>query len=174
MSYPTKSPTPPADFSGMNITDEDPVRRASPDQTMVSKGANNGGYHAGTEAQPKSLIVSHGSVCLRRDLHTLRSDCSTVEEARVGLSYTDSYSRAYISLDRMQPSYAQDMGVGSIEHGVYGSFINALGLCLGVCGAIPCCPFPNPYKRVEQGSVGLISRFGQFYKVSQKAIIIFD
>jgi hypothetical protein len=24
---------------------------------------------------------------------------------------------------------------------------------------------PNPYKRVEQGSVGLISRFGQFYKV---------
>jgi hypothetical protein len=59
MSYPTKPTTPPqADFSGMNITDEDPVRRASPDQTMVSKGANNGGYHAGTEAQPKSLIVS--------------------------------------------------------------------------------------------------------------------
>ena len=28
----------------------------------------------------------------------------------------------------------------------------------------PCYQFPNPYKRVEQGSVGLISRFGQFYK----------
>jgi regulator of protease activity HflC (stomatin/prohibitin superfamily) len=24
--------------------------------------------------------------------------------------------------------------------------------------------FPNPYKSVPQGSVGLISRFGQFYK----------
>lgn len=40
----------------------------------------------------------------------------------------------------MQPSYAQDLGVSGIEHGIYGSFINALGLCLGACGAIPCCP----------------------------------
>lgn len=40
----------------------------------------------------------------------------------------------------MQPSYAQDLGVGAIEHGVYGSFINALGVCIGVLGAVPCCP----------------------------------
>lgn len=33
-----------------------------------------------------------------------------------------------------------------------------------LCGAIPCCPFPNPFKSVQQGSVGLVSRFGQFYK----------
>jgi len=66
--------------------------------------------------------------------------------------------------EEIQPSYAYDLGSGTIEHGFYGSFINCLGSCVGACGAIPCCPFPNPYKEVKQGSVGLISRFGKFYK----------
>ncbi|OCF33151.1 stomatin family protein [Kwoniella heveanensis BCC8398] len=64
----------------------------------------------------------------------------------------------------MQPSYAQDLGTGSIQHGFYGSMMNALGACVGNIGMIPCCPFPNPFKEVNQGSVGLVSRFGQFYK----------
>jgi hypothetical protein len=42
--------------------------------------------------------------------------------------------------------------------------ISGLGSCIGVLGQFPCCPFPNPYKSVNQGSVGLVSRFGQFYK----------
>lgn len=65
----------------------------------------------------------------------------------------------------MQPSYAQDMGVNSIEHGFYGAFISGLGSIVGAIGAIPCCPCPNPYNRVEQGNVGLVSRLGSFYKV---------
>ncbi|WVR03279.1 hypothetical protein IAU60_000270 [Kwoniella sp. DSM 27419] len=64
----------------------------------------------------------------------------------------------------MQPSYAQDLGTGGIQHGFYGSMMNALGACVGNIGMIPCCPFPNPFKEVNQGSVGLVSRFGQFYK----------
>jgi len=52
------------------------------------------------------------------------------------------------------------------QHGFYGSMMNTLGTCVGTCGMIPCCPFPNPFKNVNQGSVGLISRFGLFYKVS--------
>ncbi|KAH9966004.1 hypothetical protein BC827DRAFT_1316379 [Russula dissimulans] len=66
--------------------------------------------------------------------------------------------------DEMQPSYAQDMGIGTVTHGFYGSMMQALGSCIGFCGAVPCCPFPNPFKEVRQGSVGLVSRFGQFYK----------
>lgn len=66
--------------------------------------------------------------------------------------------------NEMQPSYAQDLGVGGIEHGFYGSMMNALGACVGNIGMIPCCPCPNPFKDVQQGSVGLVSRFGQFYK----------
>ncbi|KAH8827914.1 hypothetical protein DL96DRAFT_1555489 [Flagelloscypha sp. PMI_526] len=64
----------------------------------------------------------------------------------------------------MQPSYAEDLGSGAVPHGIYGNLINGLGSVLGFCGAIPCCPCPNPFKEVHQGSVGLISRFGKFYK----------
>lgn len=64
----------------------------------------------------------------------------------------------------MQPSYAQDLGTGEVTHGFYGSFLQGLGTCVGFCGAIPCCPFPNPFRNVQQGSVGLVTRFGHFYK----------
>jgi len=64
----------------------------------------------------------------------------------------------------MQPSYAQDLGTGEVVHGVYGSLLQGLGNVMGFFGAIPCCPFPNPFREVQQGSVGLVSRFGNFYK----------
>ncbi|RDX53716.1 hypothetical protein OH76DRAFT_1398834 [Lentinus brumalis] len=64
----------------------------------------------------------------------------------------------------MQPSYAQDLGTIEVPHGVYGSMLQALGACVGLCGAVPCCPCPNPFREVYQGSVGLVSRFGKFYK----------
>jgi hypothetical protein len=65
----------------------------------------------------------------------------------------------------LQPSYAQDLGLGDIDHGLYGTLLHGLGGCVGTLGAIPCCPLPNPYQNVQQGSVGLVSRFGKFYKV---------
>lgn len=55
----------------------------------------------------------------------------------------------------MQPSYAQDLGVGEVKHGVYGSLLNVLGDCIGLCGAIPCCPLPNPFRNVQQGMCAL-------------------
>ncbi|KAI1789564.1 hypothetical protein LXA43DRAFT_892751 [Ganoderma leucocontextum] len=64
----------------------------------------------------------------------------------------------------MQPSYAQDLGTGEVTHGIYGSMLQAFGTCIGFFGAVPCCPCPNPFREVYQGSVGLVSRFGQFYK----------
>jgi len=102
--------------------------------------------------------------------------------------------------DEMQPSYAQDMGIESVTHGFYGSMMQSLGSCVGFCGAIPCCPFPNPFKEVRQGqfswidsppsihhfcsvpslivlflfltgSVGLVSRFGQFYKAVDPGLV---
>jgi len=69
-----------------------------------------------------------------------------------------------LSRDEIQPTYAYDLGVGTIEHGFYGSMINCLGSCVGTLGSIPCCPLPNPYKEIRQGSVGLVTRFGKFYK----------
>ncbi|KAH7098765.1 hypothetical protein BKA62DRAFT_353858 [Auriculariales sp. MPI-PUGE-AT-0066] len=71
----------------------------------------------------------------------------------------------------MQPSYAQDMGLGEVKHGVYGSMLNALGSVIGCLGAVPCLPCPNPFRSVDQGSVGLISRFGQFYKAADPGLV---
>jgi erythrocyte band 7 integral membrane protein len=100
--------------------------------------------------------------------------------------------------DEMQPSYAQDMGISTVTHGFYGSMMQTLGSCVGFCGAIPCCPLPNPFKEVRQGrfslmvpnlhrsliysffsnngslvtgSVGLVSRFGQFYKAVDPGLV---
>ncbi|GAA5924481.1 slipin family protein [Sporobolomyces koalae] len=63
----------------------------------------------------------------------------------------------------MQPSYAQEIAGSDVDHGCYGSMINCLGSFAGTLGSIPCCICcPNPYKQVKQGSVGLVSTFGQF------------
>ncbi|KAI0268327.1 hypothetical protein BC834DRAFT_868891 [Gloeopeniophorella convolvens] len=73
--------------------------------------------------------------------------------------------------DEMQPSYAQDMGTEGVTHGFYGSMMQTLGACIGFIGAVPCCPCPNPFKEVRQGSVGLVSRFGQFYKAVDPGLV---
>lgn len=77
------SSTSPQDFSDMNVTDDDPIRRASPDHTMVAKTSNNGGYHAPTKTDTP-LIVSSLIRQGRRELITLRdSGRAAPEEARV-------------------------------------------------------------------------------------------
>ncbi|OBT66449.1 hypothetical protein VE03_04899 [Pseudogymnoascus sp. 23342-1-I1] len=74
----------------------------------------------------------------------------------------------------LQPSYAQNL-VGESEqgtHGWYGSMINTLGNCVGTFGAIPCCIIcPNPYKPVSQGNVGLVTKFGRFYRAVDPGLV---
>jgi len=56
--------------------------------------------------------------------------------------------------------------------GWYGSMINALGACIGTVGAVPCCIIcPNPYKSVRQGNVGLVTKFGKFYKACDPGLV---
>lgn len=63
----------------------------------------------------------------------------------------------------LQPSYANEIPV---QHwGWYESFIDTIGGVMGGLGTIPCCfCCPNPFKSVHQGEVGLVTKFGQFYK----------
>lgn len=50
--------------------------------------------------------------------------------------------------------------------------VNALGSCIGTCGAIPCCIIcPNPYKPVSQGNVGLVTKFGRFYRAVDPGLV---
>ncbi|KAI9321808.1 hypothetical protein BX666DRAFT_1851213, partial [Dichotomocladium elegans] len=56
--------------------------------------------------------------------------------------------------------------------GLYGTLATCLGDVLGFFGSIPCCCiFPNPYQRIEQGNVGLISRFGKCYKIVDPGLV---
>ncbi|KAI5458604.1 hypothetical protein BGZ63DRAFT_416220 [Mariannaea sp. PMI_226] len=72
----------------------------------------------------------------------------------------------------LQKSYATTVDDGSQAAGWYGSMINTLGSCIGTLGAIPCCIIcPNPFKNVQQGNVGLITKFGKFYKAVDPGLV---
>jgi regulator of protease activity HflC (stomatin/prohibitin superfamily) len=47
-----------------------------------------------------------------------------------------------------------------------------MGAIIGTLGAIPCCICcPNPYKNVNQGNVGLVTKFGKFYKAVDPGLV---
>ncbi|CAG8560591.1 5815_t:CDS:10 [Diversispora eburnea] len=70
-----------------------------------------------------------------------------------------------LDIQQMQSNHAKTYPLGNSPHGFYSGMMNFFGVLCGTLGSIPsCCCFPNPYKSVDQGYVGLISRFGQFYK----------
>ncbi|RKP40126.1 hypothetical protein BJ085DRAFT_29840 [Dimargaris cristalligena] len=79
-----------------------------------------------------------------------------------------------------------------ITDSTYEGIINLMGKCFGTSGLIPCCMCcPNPYVAIEQGeyavfghpqdgvddylcitcTIGLISRFGKFYKVVDPGLV---
>ncbi|KAJ1503395.1 hypothetical protein HMI56_002169 [Coelomomyces lativittatus] len=67
-----------------------------------------------------------------------------------------------VNAPRLQPSYAKDIHVTESQHGFYESMLTVIGSTIGFLGSIPCCfCLPNPYHIVEQGSVGLIAKFGK-------------
>ncbi|KAF1967523.1 stomatin family protein-like protein [Bimuria novae-zelandiae CBS 107.79] len=75
----------------------------------------------------------------------------------------------------LQPSYARAIkpdDAQSDDHGWYGSMINGLGSLIGTLGAIPCCIIcPNPYKEVQQGNVGLVTKFGRFARAVDPGLV---
>lgn len=72
----------------------------------------------------------------------------------------------------LQRSYAAIVSNDADAKGWYGGMINALGTIIGTMGAIPCCVCcPNPYKSVGQGNVGLVTKFGKFYKAVDPGLV---
>ncbi|KAJ3312230.1 hypothetical protein HDV04_001295 [Boothiomyces sp. JEL0838] len=66
---------------------------------------------------------------------------------------------------RVQPSYAHEEPYTAKSSVVYEGLLTGLGFVIGTLGSIPlCCCFPNPFKEIEQGSVGLVTKFGKFVK----------
>lgn len=72
----------------------------------------------------------------------------------------------------LQKSYAKIISHDANPKGWYGSMINGFGACIGTMGAFPCCICcPNPYKSVGQGNVGLVTKFGKFYKAVDPGLV---
>ncbi|KAH8727972.1 hypothetical protein GQ44DRAFT_81756 [Phaeosphaeriaceae sp. PMI808] len=75
----------------------------------------------------------------------------------------------------LQPSYARVIKPDDADadtNGWYGSMINTLGSCIGTLGAVPCCIVcPNPYKPVNQGNVGLVTKFGRFARAVDPGLV---
>ncbi|KAF1816303.1 hypothetical protein P152DRAFT_409085 [Eremomyces bilateralis CBS 781.70] len=74
----------------------------------------------------------------------------------------------------LQPSYAQDIHPDTEDasaHGWYGGMVDAFGQVIGTLGAVPCCPFPNPYRPVNQGNVGLVTKFGRFARAVDPGLV---
>ena len=75
----------------------------------------------------------------------------------------------------LQPSYARVLFPDTEDtaaHSWYGSMINTLGSVIGTCGAVPCCVVcPNPYKPVEQGNVGLVTKYGRFARAVDPGLV---
>lgn len=75
----------------------------------------------------------------------------------------------------LQPSYAQILKADDQDdsaHGWYGNMIQTLGSIIGTLGAIPCCVVcPNPYQPVQQGKVGLVTKFGRFVRAVDPGLV---
>lgn len=72
----------------------------------------------------------------------------------------------------LQKSYASIVGDEANPKGWYGTMVNAFGSVIGTLGAFPCCICcPNPYKNVQQGNVGLVTKFGRFYKAVDPGLV---
>ncbi|CAO3629034.1 unnamed protein product [Cunninghamella blakesleeana] len=83
-----------------------------------------------------------------------------------------SYNSSKPPVAKNTPKFAVEYPTSPFEHGWYGSMINTFGAICGTLGSIPCCVcFPNPYKEVGQGNVGLVTRFGKFYKASDPGLV---
>ncbi|KKK15865.1 stomatin family protein [Aspergillus rambellii] len=77
-------------------------------------------------------------------------------------------------LSDLQPKYAQVLEQDHQNpeaHGWYASFKHNIGECIGALGIIPCCPCPNPFRSVQQGEVGLVSRFGRFERAVDPGLV---
>ncbi|KAG1050426.1 hypothetical protein G6F46_006676 [Rhizopus delemar] len=71
-----------------------------------------------------------------------------------------------IAVRGVQPSYARELDISKdIPHGFYETMMTCIGNTIGFFGSFPCIVCcPNPYQQVQQGNVGLVEKFGKFYK----------
>jgi len=97
---------------------------------------------------------------------------SKAAEEVIGFQPTNKMEVQPPKKEDLQRSYATTVTSEASPKGWYGSMINTFGAVVGTLGAIPCCIIcPNPYKSVNQGNVGLVTKFGRFYKAVDPGLV---
>ncbi|KAI9480551.1 MAG: hypothetical protein EXX96DRAFT_563264 [Benjaminiella poitrasii] len=90
------------------------------------------------------------------------------------MSYTKADDpKIGIAVRGVQASYARELDISKdIPHGFYETIMTCIGNSLGFLGSFPCIVCcPNPYKQVRQGNVGLVEKFGKFYKCVDPGLV---
>ncbi|KAI8641481.1 hypothetical protein BD408DRAFT_418104 [Parasitella parasitica] len=89
-----------------------------------------------------------------------------------------SYSKADditvgIAVRGVQASYARELDISKdIPHGFYETMMTCIGNTIGFFGSFPCIVCcPNPYNKIRQGNVGLVTKFGKFYKCVDPGLV---
>ncbi|KAJ8327627.1 hypothetical protein QVD99_003667 [Batrachochytrium dendrobatidis] len=94
------------------------------------------------------------------------SSRSSMRKIEPSVLCTSLQPQPFSAPNTTQPSYAHTMETPRSEHGCYEGMMSAIGLTMGLLGSVPCLPCCcfNPYQIVPQGNVGLVSRFGRYYR----------
>jgi erythrocyte band 7 integral membrane protein len=107
----------------------------------------------------------------------------SVSKAPLQNGHDNSNNLVIDDIVRVQPPRVEDLQASYAKvirgdhedestHGWYGGMINLLGSVIGTMGAVPCCICcPNPYRPVEQGSVGLVTKFGRFTRAVDPGLV---
>ncbi|KAL3897925.1 MAG: hypothetical protein SGCHY_003085 [Lobulomycetales sp.] len=100
---------------------------------------------------------------------TAASDFRTVQPIGDG-SPTTNMNRLQI-----RETFAHEIPVPTAENKLYESCVSCFGACFGFLSVISCsCCCPNPYQTVHQGSVGLVSKFGKYYKAVDPGLYLIN
>ncbi|RKP40125.1 hypothetical protein BJ085DRAFT_17981 [Dimargaris cristalligena] len=68
------------------------------------------------------------------------------------------------------PKFANELPIKSDSP--YETMASVVGTTIGYLGMIPCCfCCPNPYTSIHQGTIGLISHFGKYYKTVDPGLV---
>jgi hypothetical protein len=117
--------------------------------TAINTAANTGVNGKATQ-QPHGLVEVQPprlSDLQPRYASTIQHDDSNPEAHGWYASFSMSSPQKGLNFERANQAIP-------IEH--------SIGECIGGLGVIPCCPCPNPFRPVQQGEVGLVTRFGRF------------
>lgn len=117
----------------------------------------------------------NGSSSSKAPIHPPASTASPSSEQTPGTGGFVAQQKMAVQPPReedLQRTYATTVADVGNPGGFYGKMVNTLGGIIGTMGAVPCCIIcPNPYKSVQQGNVGLVTKFGKFYKAVDPGLV---